>query len=88
MAEAVSIHVIRGDRPERPTVGFSDVLWKLVIQSWEFEHESMLPRRPPISLLRAQLEQDGRTWVSAIGISRATTIVGLCFLLVLEVDAL
>ena len=60
------------------------MLWKLLEQSWNFEHESMLPRRPPISLLRAQLGQDGETWVSAAGISRATTFVGECFILSLK----
>jgi len=54
-------------------VGFSDVLWGLLEQSWHCEHESTHPKRPPISLLRAQLEQDGGTWVSVIGLSRATT---------------
>jgi len=78
------MHVIEGGRPDRPAVGFSDVLWGLLVQSWYDEHESMLPRRPPISLLRAQLGQDGRTWVSPIRLSRATTIVGLCFLLSLR----
>jgi len=82
--DAVYMHVIGGGRPDRPTVGFSDVLWGLLVQSWYDEHESMLPRRPPISLLRAQLEQDGRTWVSPIGLSRTTTIIGLCFLLSLR----
>ena len=80
------MHVIEGGRPDRPAVGFSDVLWGLVVQSWYCEHESMLPRRPPISLLRAQLEQDGGTWVSAIGMSRATTIVGSCVILSLGGD--
>jgi len=73
--DAVYMHVIEGGRPERPTVVFSDVLWGLLQQSWYCEYESMLPRRPPISLLRAQLEQDSGTWVSAIGMSRSATIV-------------
>ena len=84
MTDAVYMHVIQGGRPDRPAVGFSDVLWGLLVQSWYDEHESMLPRRPPISLLRAQLEQDGRRWISPVGLSRATTIVGLCFLLSLR----
>jgi len=75
------MHVIEGGRPERPAVGFSDVLWGLLEQSWYCEHESMRPRRPPISLLRAQLEQDSGEWVSMIGISGAATPDGSCFFL-------
>lgn len=78
------MHVINGGRPERPTVGFSDALWKLLEQSWNYEHESMLPMRPPISLLRTQLERDGRTWFSVIGMSGTITPVGSCIPLSLK----
>ena len=35
----------------------------------------MLPRRPPISLILAQLEQEAGTWISS---SKVTTTVGSC----------
>ena len=44
------------------------MLWRLLEKSWRDERE-----RPPISLLRAQLERDG-------GVSGAATIVGSYFL--------
>ena len=68
------MHVFNGHRPDRPKVGFSDPLWRLLENSWRDESE-----RPPISLLRTQLEQDGGAWVSAVGMSRANT--GLCRIL-------
>lgn len=70
------MHVIEGGRPERPTKVFSDALWNLLEQSWHEEHETMLPMRPSICLLRTQLERDAGVWVSGIGLSGATTIAG------------
>ena len=73
------MHVFNGGRPVRPGVGFSDALWGLLVKSWRGEHE-----RPPISQLRAQLEKDGRKWVSAVGVSGAAMIAGSCLPLFLR----
>ena len=86
LTDAVYLHVIGGGRPERPTGAFSNALWELLVQSWYEEHDSMLPRRPPISLIHAQLAQEAGTWIS---LSRATTIAGSCALFFLvEFEAL
>ena len=69
------MHVLNGHRPDRPAVGFSDALWKLLEKSWRGEH-----KRPHIFTLRAQLGKDG-------GISGAAVIVGSC-LFILEVETL
>jgi len=71
----VYTHVLDGNRPERPTGVFSNALWELLLQSWNEEHESMLPRRPPISLIHAQLEQEAGTWISS---PRVITTPGSC----------
>jgi len=58
------------------------VLWGLLVRSWCEEYESTPPRRPPISQLRAQLEQDCGTWASVTGALRPSSItstIGSCF---------
>ena len=62
--EAVYLYVINGGRPERPTGVFSNTLWELLVQSWYEEPKSMPSRRPSISLIHAQLEQEAGAWTS------------------------
>lgn len=52
------MRTVGGNRHERLTEVFSKVLWELLLQLWNEEHESVLLRRPPPSLIQAQLERE------------------------------
>ena len=54
--------VLSGNRPERPTVGFSDLLWSLLVQMWLEEYESSPPARPNIVGILEQLQDEVGTW--------------------------
>jgi hypothetical protein len=69
------MHVLDGNRPERPTGVFSGELWELLYQSWNREYESMPPMRPPISLIQAQLETEAEKWAPS---PEAITTDGPC----------
>jgi len=60
--------VLRGNRPERPTVGFSDMLWALLVQMWLEEYESSPPVRPNITSILRQLEGESKTWSPTSGL--------------------
>ena len=59
---AVIREVLSGNRPDRPTVGFSDPLWVLLTKTWLEEHESTPPTRPSITEILRQLQDDVNTW--------------------------
>ena len=61
---AVIQKVLSGIRPERPSVGFSDALWALLIQSWREQLESSDPpaERPEIINILKQLQDEERYW--------------------------
>ena len=54
--------VLSGNRPERPTVGFSDPLWALLAQMWLEEYESPPPARPNIVGILKQLQDEAGAW--------------------------
>jgi len=53
--------VLRGNRPKRPVVGFSDPLWMLLVQTWLEEYESSPPARPNITNILKQLQGELKT---------------------------
>lgn len=56
--------VIRGARPDRPTVGFSDNLWTLLTQTWleEFESADSPSARPNIANILEKLQVEEKDW--------------------------
>ena len=54
--------VLSGNRPERPTVGFSDLLWALLVQMWLEEYESSPPARQNTVGILEQLQDEAGTW--------------------------
>ena len=64
-ADAIVIQkVLGGTRPDRPTAGFSDALWALLIQTWSevFESSESQSLRPDITDIIEQLQEEVRTW--------------------------
>ena len=61
-ASAVAYNVLKGDRPDRPPLGFSNQLWELLEATWIPEHASQPPRRPEISVIIDQLRKDANEW--------------------------
>ena len=59
---AVIQKVLNKHRPERPPVGFSESLWKLLIQMWLEEYESLPPTRPNITVILEQLQDEAENW--------------------------
>ena len=59
---AVIQKVLTGNRPFRPTVGFSDPLWELLAQTWLEERESSPPIRPEIATILEQLQYEAEIW--------------------------
>ena len=59
---AVIQKVLLGHRPDRPTVGFSDPLWTLLVQMWLEEHEHLPPARPNIADVLERLQDEEKTW--------------------------
>ena len=57
---AVIQKVLSGYRPDRPTVGFSDPLWALLIQTWLEEYEFSPPARPSITDILGRLQDEGK----------------------------
>ena len=59
---AVIQKVLTGNRPDRPTVGFSEPLWALLNKTWLEERESSPPVRPDIADILELLEYEAQTW--------------------------
>ena len=59
---AVIQKVLSGNRPEKPTVGFSDLLWALLNKTWLEESEPSPSVRPDITTILEQLEDEAKTW--------------------------
>ena len=59
---AVIQKVLTGNRPDRPTVGFSEPLWALLNKTWLEERESSPPVRPDIANILRLLEYEAQTW--------------------------
>jgi len=56
------LEVMRGKKPDRPTLGFSDALWNLLLAAWDAEHGSQPSKRPPIQSITNQLREDVDEW--------------------------
>lgn len=56
------LEVMRGKKPNRPPLGFSDSLWNLLLKVWEPEYGPQPPKRPPIQPILDQLKQDANDW--------------------------
>ena len=64
-AAAVVYKVIRGNRPSRPSSGFSD-LWGLLQATWLEENASQPPKRPRNLTIIDQLNNDAYQWQESI----------------------
>ena len=60
--ETVIYKVIQGDRPDRPSPGFSDTLWELLVKTWDTEDGPDSRRRPSTSIVRERLQEDLSEW--------------------------
>lgn len=69
--------VIEGDRPSRPSSGFSDQLWELLASTWRTEYGSRPSGRPPTSIILDQLNEDVCDWGGSI-IPPALVERGMC----------
>ncbi|KAF9648294.1 kinase-like protein [Thelephora ganbajun] len=58
--------VIRGDRPKRPRPGFSDKLWRLLLETWAAEYIRRPQRRPPASTILKRLGESVDQWEKSI----------------------
>ena len=54
--------VLEGGLPDRPSPGFSDQLWELLVGAWSVEHGSQPSKRPPVATIRDLLREDARNW--------------------------
>jgi len=54
--------VIEGNRPERPSLGFSDTLWELLVRTWDAEDGPKSQKRPSVSIVRDRLREDVSEW--------------------------
>ena len=52
------LEVVEGKKPNRPRSGFSNNLWNLLLKAWDPEYGSQLPRRPSVSSILDQMEED------------------------------
>ena len=58
----VVIKVARGEKPSRPTSGFSDALWNLLLKAWDPEYKSQPSKRPSILTVSHQMKEDADDW--------------------------
>jgi len=56
------LEVMRGKKPDRPSSGFSDALWNLLLAAWDAEHRSQPSKRPFIQSVTNQLQEDVNEW--------------------------
>lgn len=54
--------VTQGHRPDRPSPGFSDTLWELLVRTWDTESGPETCVRPSASIVRGKLQEDVREW--------------------------
>ena len=54
--------VLQGERPDRPTSGFSDQLWGLLVTTWLEEKATQPSKRPPTSAILDRLKEDVSSW--------------------------
>jgi hypothetical protein len=59
---AVAYKVLQGARPDRPSSGFSDELWGLLVSTWAQEQATQPSTRAPISAILDQLRRDVHNW--------------------------
>jgi len=62
----VIFKVMKGDRPDRPPLGFSDTLWKLLTKTWVEQRVKGPRRRPAASTVLNRLKQDVDHWEKSI----------------------
>ena len=58
--------VVQGDRPERPSSGFSDTLWELLVKTWDTEDGPKSQKRPSVSIVRGRLQEDVSEWGKSV----------------------
>ena len=58
----VILKVVTGSRPKKPPSLFSDVLWKLLKESWVEEYARRSRRRPPVSTILDCLRESADHW--------------------------
>ena len=63
---AVMYKIIEGDRPGRPSSGFSDQLWELLVSTWCAEYGSQPSKRPSTSVVLDRLGEDVHNWGKSI----------------------
>ena len=56
------LEVMRGKKPDRPPLGFSDALWNLLLAAWDVEHGSQPSKRPFVQSIVNQLQEDVNEW--------------------------
>ena len=62
----VIFKVMKGDRPNRPPLGFSDGLWKMLKKTWVEQRVKGPRRRPAASAVLDRLKQDVDHWEKSI----------------------
>ena len=60
--ETVILKVAKGDRPDRPSSGHSDVLWNLLVVTWAAQYAQKPRERPPVSTVLARLKECVDDW--------------------------
>ena len=59
---AVMVKIFDGVRPDRPSSGFSDRLWDLLMATWAVKHAREPGRRPPAWAVLDQLKEIVDDW--------------------------
>jgi len=59
---AIVLKLLEGTKPNRPPSGFSDKLWNLLLNVWDPEYGSQLPKRPSIPSILDQINEDADNW--------------------------
>ena len=56
------LKVMEGVKPDRPLSGFSDGLWKILLEVWDPEYGSQPPKRPSVRTVVGQMKEDAEAW--------------------------
>ena len=56
------LKVVKGDRPDRPSPGFSDALWDLLVVTWVVQYAQKPQERPSASTVLTRLKEYAGDW--------------------------
>lgn len=64
--ETVMFKVVKGDRPGRPSPGFSETLWDLLVATWVEQYAQKPQERPSASAVLTRLKECVDDWGESI----------------------